>query len=53
MTGGGGILDSRPLTFKTVNNPTSFQPLPINLLTIKSKSVSPPPGKYLKPDVYY
>ena len=48
-----GILNSRPLTVETINDPTSFQPLsPINLLTIKSKILSPPPGKFLKPDVY-
>ena len=35
------------------NDPTSFQPLsPINLLTVKSKVVSPPPGKFLKSDIY-
>ena len=48
-----GILNSRPLTVETINDPTSFQPLStINLLTMKSKVVSPPPGKFLKPDVY-
>ena len=48
-----GILNSRPFTVETINDPTSFQPLsPINLLTIKSKVFSPPPGKFLKPDVY-
>ena len=45
-----GILTSRPLTVETINDPTSFQPFsPINLLTMKSKVVSPPPGKFLKP----
>ena len=53
MTEVEGILNSRPLTVETINDPTSFQPLsPINLLTMKSKVVSPPPGKFLKPDVY-
>ena len=48
-----GILNSRPLTVETINDPTSFQPLStINLLTMKSKVVSPSPGKFLKPDVY-
>ena len=52
MTEVEGILNSRPLTVETINDPTSFQPLsPINLLTMKSKVVSPP-GKFLKPDVY-
>ena len=53
MTEVEGILNSRPLTVETINDPASFQPLfPINLLTMKSKVVSPPPGKFLKPDVY-
>ena len=48
-----GILNSRPLTVETINDPTSFHPLStINLLTMKSKVVSPPPDKFLKPDVY-
>ena len=47
-----GILNSKPFTVETIN-PTRFQPLsPINLLTMKSKDVSPPPGKFLKPDLY-
>ena len=42
-----------PLTVETINDPISFQPLsPFNLLTMKSKVVSLPPGKFLKPDVY-
>ena len=53
MTEVEGILNSRPLTVETINDPTRFQPLsPITLLTMKSKVVSPPPGKFLKPDVY-
>ena len=53
MTEAEGILNSRPLTVATINDPTSFQPLsPINLLTMKSKFVSLPPGKFLKPDFY-
>ena len=53
MTEVEGILNSRPLTVETINDLTSFQPLsPMNLLTMKSKVVSPPPGKFLKPDVY-
>ena len=42
-----------PDTVETINDTTSFQPLsPINLMTMKSKVVSPPPGKFLNPDVY-
>ena len=53
MTEVEGILKSRPRTVEAINDPTSFQPIyPMNLLTMKSKVVSPPPGKFLKPDVY-
>ena len=53
MTEVEGILNSRPRTVEAINDPTSFQPIyPINLLTMKLKVVSPPPGKFLKPDVY-
>ena len=32
---------------------TSLQPLsPVNILTMKSKVVSPPPGEFSKPDIY-
>ena len=52
MTDVEGILNSRPRIVKTISDPTNFQPLRrIDLLTMKSK-VSPPPGKFLKPDVY-
>ena len=53
MTEVEGILKSRPRTVEAINDPTSFQPIyPMNLVTMKSKVVSPPPGKFLKPDVY-
>ena len=49
MTEVEGILNSRPLT----HDPTSLQPLsPMNILTMKSKVVSPPPGEFSKPDIY-
>ena len=49
MTEVEGILNSRPLT----HDPTSLQPLsPMNILTMKSKVVSPPPGEFTKPDIY-
>ena len=45
MTEAEDILNSRPITVETINDPTSFQPLShIYLLTMKSKVVSPPPG---------
>ena len=44
------ILNSRPLTVETINEPSSFQPLlPVNILTMKSKIIMPPPGKSLRP----
>ena len=48
-----GILNSQPLTVETINDPGSFKPLsPANILTMKSKAVMPPPGKFLRPDLY-
>ena len=35
-----------------LNDPTSLQPLPLNILTMKSKIVSPPPGEYCMSDIY-
>ena len=53
MTEVEGILNSRPLTVEVLNHPTSLQPLsPVNILTMKSKVVSPPPGEFSKPDIY-
>ena len=38
---------------ETINDPGSFQSLsPANILTMKSKVVIPPPGKFLRPDLY-
>ena len=49
-----GILNSRPLTVETISDSTSKLPLsPANILTMKSKVVMPPPGKFSKPDLYY
>ena len=48
-----GILNSLPLTMKTISNPTSDLPLaPSNILTMKSKVVMPPPGNFTRPDLY-
>ena len=47
------IVNSRPLTTEIINDVTSLSPLsPINLLTLKSKVVMPPPGVFSKPDLY-
>ena len=47
------ILNSRPLTVEVLNDPTSLQPFsPVNIVTMKSKVVSPPPGEFSKPDIY-
>ena len=53
MTEVEGILNSQPLTVEMVNEPSSFQPLaPANILAMKLKVVMPPPGKFLRPDLY-
>ena len=47
------IINSRPLTTDLLNHVDSLIPLsPINLLTMKSKVVMPPPGAFSPPDVY-
>ena len=52
MTEVESILNSRPLTVEVLNDPTCLQPLsPVNILTMKSKVVSPPPGEFSKPDI--
>ena len=53
MTEVEGILNSRPLTVKVLNDPTSLQLLsPVSILPMKSKVVSPSPGEFSKPDIY-
>lgn len=48
-----GIINSRPLTVDMLSDVTSPSPLsPINLLTMKSKVVLPPPGKFESADMY-
>ena len=47
------IVNSRPLTTDTMNDPHSLTPLtPHQLLTMKSKIVLPPPGVFQKTDLY-
>ena len=47
------IINSRPLTTDTLSDGNSDLPLsPINLLTMKSKVVMPPPGNFPKANLY-
>ena len=47
------IVNSRPLTTDTLNDPKSPEPLtPNHLLTMKTKVVLPPPGNFVKEDMY-
>ena len=47
------VVNSRPLTTDVMNDVTSLAALsPINLLTLKSKVVMPPPGNFVSPDQY-
>lgn len=47
------IVNSRPLTVDSINNPTSLEPLTTNhLLTMKSSVPLPPPGRFVKEDLY-
>ena len=47
------IINSRPLTVENLNDPTAPCPLsPQNILTMKSEVILPPPGDFVKEDVY-
>ncbi|XP_073785217.1 uncharacterized protein [Danio rerio] len=47
------IVNSRPLTVDGINDPKSLEPLtPNHLVLMKSETALPPPGKFLKEDVY-
>ena len=47
------IVNSRPLTTDNLFDPTSLEPLtPNHLLTAKSKIVLPPPGNFVREDMY-
>ena len=46
-------MNSRPLTTDTAGDPTSPEPLtPNHLLTMKDNIALPPPGRFVKEDVY-
>ena len=48
-----GIMNSRPWTVETLSDVTSYSLLsPSGLLTMKSKVVIPPAGKFQKEDLY-
>ncbi|XP_053272740.1 uncharacterized protein LOC128430658 [Pleuronectes platessa] len=47
------IVNSRPLTTDNLNDSSSPEPLtPNHILTMKSTIISPPPGKFVKEDIY-
>ncbi|XP_047243901.1 uncharacterized protein LOC124881947 [Girardinichthys multiradiatus] len=47
------IVNSRPLTVDNLSDPNSPEPLtPNHLLTMKSKEALPPPGTFIKEDMY-
>ena len=47
------IVNSRPLTTDSLNDPTSLNPLtPNHLLAMKTKVLFPPPGVFQAPDKY-
>ncbi|XP_051802834.1 uncharacterized protein LOC127533562 [Acanthochromis polyacanthus] len=47
------IVNSRPLTIDGINDPKALEPLtPNHLIMMKSKIPLPPPGKFVKEDMY-
>ncbi|XP_068074145.1 uncharacterized protein [Danio rerio] len=47
------IVNSRPLTVDGINDPNSLEPLtPNHLILMKSDVALPPPGKFVKEDMY-
>lgn len=47
------IINSRPLTYPDLSSSDSVEPLsPSQILTLKSKVVLPPPGAFVKEDLY-
>ena len=53
MSEAANIVNSRPLTVTSLNDPTSLQPLtPNHLLMMKSNVILPPPGIFKEADTY-
>ena len=52
LTEAEAIVNSRPLTLENLHDPEISPLSPNQLLTMKSKLVSPPPGVFQKDDVY-
>ena len=46
------IVNSRPLTLTDINDPLADILTPNSILTMKSKVVLPPPGNFVKEDIY-
>lgn len=47
------VVNSRPLTTENLNDPSGPQPLtPNHFLTMKSSIILPPPGDFVKEDLY-
>nr|XP_054606831.1 uncharacterized protein LOC129166991 [Nothobranchius furzeri] len=47
------IVNSRPLTVENLNDPSAPEPLtPNHILTMKSTIILPPPGQFVKEDLY-
>ena len=47
------IVNSRPLTVECINDPAGPEPLtPNHILTMKSAIILPPPGQFVKEDLY-
>ncbi|XP_072769709.1 uncharacterized protein [Nerophis lumbriciformis] len=47
------IVNSRPLTVDAINDPQALEPLtPNHLIMMKSKVALPPPGEFVKEDLY-
>ena len=53
MTEVEAILNSCPLTVELLNDGSSINPIcPSNILSMKSKVVMPPPGEFVRADIY-
>ena len=52
LTEAENIVNSRPLTIENLHDPNSIPLSPMNLLTMKSQFVLPPPGVFQKEDMY-